>query len=185
MANFTKQAIKRSFIKLLDEQPLSKISVRDIVEDCGINRNSFYYHYQDIPSLLCEVITEEAEQIIEKYPTPDSIESCVEACIEFMLSHKKAALHVFNSGNKDFYEQTLDRLCTSLIASYFDKLFGELPIDSSDRELIIKISSAEYFGVMIKWMMQGMNDDIFDDFHRICELRRGMVEEMIKRAVNK
>ena len=26
--------------------------VRDIVEDCGINRNSFYYHFQDIPSLL-------------------------------------------------------------------------------------------------------------------------------------
>ena len=44
MANFTKQAIKASFMKLLSQKPLSKISVRDIVEDCGINRNSFYYH---------------------------------------------------------------------------------------------------------------------------------------------
>ena len=52
MASFTKNAIKQSFIKLLNERPLSKISVRDIVEDCGINRNSFYYHYQDIPALL-------------------------------------------------------------------------------------------------------------------------------------
>ncbi len=52
MPNFTKQAIKDSFLKLLNQQPLSKISVRSIVEDCGINRNSFYYHYQDIPALL-------------------------------------------------------------------------------------------------------------------------------------
>ena len=49
MPNFTKQAIKDSFLRLLNQQPLSKISVRSIVEDCGINRNSFYYHYQDIP----------------------------------------------------------------------------------------------------------------------------------------
>ena len=48
MPNFTKQAIKDSFLKLLNQQPLSKISVRSIVEDCGINRKSFYYHDQDI-----------------------------------------------------------------------------------------------------------------------------------------
>ena len=52
MANFTEKAIKASFLKLLNERPLTKITVRDIVEDCGINRNSFYYHYRDIPALL-------------------------------------------------------------------------------------------------------------------------------------
>ena len=41
MPNFTKQAIKAAFLKLLNEQPLNKISVRSIVEECGINRNSF------------------------------------------------------------------------------------------------------------------------------------------------
>lgn len=52
MANFTEREIKRSFIKLLNEKPLSKISVRDIVEDCGINRNSFYYHFRIFPLCL-------------------------------------------------------------------------------------------------------------------------------------
>lgn len=42
MPNFTKQAIKASFIKLLEERPNSQVSVRTICEDCGINRNSFY-----------------------------------------------------------------------------------------------------------------------------------------------
>lgn len=49
MPDFTKSAIKASFLKLLNEQPLSKISVRGIVKDGGINRHSFYYHYH-IPS---------------------------------------------------------------------------------------------------------------------------------------
>ena len=65
MANFTSKAIKASFLKLLNEKPLNKISVKDIVEDCGINRNSFYYHFQDIPALLEEMIREKAAEIIK------------------------------------------------------------------------------------------------------------------------
>lgn len=49
MANFTKQAIKSSFFKLLNEKPLNRISVRDIVEDCGINRNSFIIIFRISP----------------------------------------------------------------------------------------------------------------------------------------
>ena len=73
MADFTERAIKASFLKLLNEQPLNKISVRMIVEDCGINRNSFYYHYQDIPTLLETIVTGLPAGIGE--PWFDSVES--------------------------------------------------------------------------------------------------------------
>ncbi|WP_277934391.1 TetR family transcriptional regulator [Parablautia intestinalis] len=39
-------------MKLLNERPVSQITVKDIGEDCGINCNSFYYHYQALPSLV-------------------------------------------------------------------------------------------------------------------------------------
>ena len=52
MPPFAKREIKNSFIKLLTELPISQITVKDIVEDCGVNRNSFYYHFQDIYDLL-------------------------------------------------------------------------------------------------------------------------------------
>ena len=47
MAGFAKKAIRDSFIKLLNERPLSQITVRDIVDACGVNRNTFYYYFQD------------------------------------------------------------------------------------------------------------------------------------------
>ncbi|WP_286080561.1 TetR/AcrR family transcriptional regulator [Parablautia intestinalis] len=52
LPGFTKQALRNSFMKLLNERPVSQITVKDIGEDCGINRNSFYYHYQALPSLV-------------------------------------------------------------------------------------------------------------------------------------
>ena len=183
MASFTKNAIKQSFIKLLNERPLSKISVRDIVEDCGINRNSFYYHYQDIPTLLCEIITEQAELIVARFPSPESIDECVSACIDFALAHRKALLHVYNSSNRDFYEQTLQTLCNKLISAYFDKLFGKYDIDPHDRELLVRAFSAECFGMILSWMMRGMTPGIKDDYARLCELRHGSVELMLKKCI--
>ena len=44
LANFTQKAIRASFIKLLNQKPLSQITIKDIVDDCGVNRNTFYYY---------------------------------------------------------------------------------------------------------------------------------------------
>ena len=66
MAQFTQRAIAESLIKLLNERPLDKITIKDIVEDCGINRNTFYYHFEDIPSLVKQILNAEAEKVLLK-----------------------------------------------------------------------------------------------------------------------
>ena len=48
MAQNTKKAIMNAFIELLNERSFEKITVTDIVNRCKINRNTFYYYYQDI-----------------------------------------------------------------------------------------------------------------------------------------
>ena len=45
MAHLTEKAIMESFVKLLSEKSLDKLTVTDIVEDCQITRRTFYYHY--------------------------------------------------------------------------------------------------------------------------------------------
>ena len=92
MANFTRRAIKETFIHLLEERPLNDITVKDIVERCGINRNSFYYHYQDIPTLIEEIIKEDAEAIIRAYPSVTTIVDGFDAVIEFASQHRRAIL---------------------------------------------------------------------------------------------
>lgn len=76
MANFTKKAIQESFLKLLMERPLSKITVKDIVADCGINRNTFYYYFEDMPKLIESIVEDDAEQMIQSYPTIEKFEDC-------------------------------------------------------------------------------------------------------------
>lgn len=46
-SNTTKQALASALKELSIKSPLDKISVTDICRQCGVNRKSFYYHFQD------------------------------------------------------------------------------------------------------------------------------------------
>ena len=48
----TKRALSRSLKRQLSTRTLDKITVKDIVEDCGVNRQTFYYYFRDIYDLL-------------------------------------------------------------------------------------------------------------------------------------
>ncbi len=186
MTNFTKKAIKESFLKLLNEKPLSKISVKDIVEDCGINRNSFYYHYQDMPALIEEIITEETEELIQRYPTIHSLSDCFSAAFSFALKNKKAAYHIYHSVSRDIFEQYLMKMCEYAVNTYIDTAFQEKEpsgMQEQDRRILIRFIQCECFGLIIDWLNNGMNDEAIQDLIRLTELCRGLPEEWVRRSV--
>ena len=52
MSQMTKQALANSLKSLLQKKTLNKITIKDIVDDCGVNRQTFYYHFQDVYDLV-------------------------------------------------------------------------------------------------------------------------------------
>lgn len=182
MANFTRQAIKTSFIKLLNEQPLNRISVRSIVEDCGINRNSFYYHFQDIPSLIEEIVKEEIDALVSKYPTINSIDECVCVALRFTIENKRAVLHIYNSVNRDIYERYLMDICEYVITTYLDTVFGSEGVSARDRAAAVRFLKCALFGLSFDWIENGMSDDAIEEIKYITSLCRGLSEELIRRC---
>lgn len=182
MPGFTKIAIKKSFMKLLNLRPINQITVKDIVEDCGINRNSFYYHFSDIPALVEEIVTDEADRIIAEYPAIDSIEECFNAAVRFVIDNKKAVYHIYNSANRDIFVRYLLDICQYVASNYINTVFKETDVMEGDKELIIRFYKCELFGSVIEWLNTGMKLDICAAFSRLCLLRKGMAEEMFKRS---
>ncbi len=52
---YTKQVIKQSFLKILEEKDISKVSVKEICELADVNRGTFYLHYQDTNDLFNQI----------------------------------------------------------------------------------------------------------------------------------
>ena len=182
MANFTKNAIRASFLRLVNDRPLSKITVKDITDDCGINRNSFYYHFQDIPSLIQEMFTEEIERIIREHPSIESLEECISIACAFAVENKRAILHIYNSVNRDIFEQYLWQACEQTIITYFHTVFPDAQLTEQDRYVLLQYHTCVTFGAVSNWLNAGMRRDLDSIVRRMCEISRGMVPEMIRRC---
>lgn len=178
MANFTRKAIKESFIKLLEQRPLHSITVKDIVEECGINRNSFYYHYQDLPALVEEIVKEEAEGIIRAYPSVNSIVECFDAAAEFASRRKKAIMHIYRSVNREVFERNLMMVCEYFVCRYLDTALAENNVIEQDKQTIVDYYKCVCFGLIINWLEQGMEERYIHSIRRIFLLKKDLAQEI-------
>ena len=132
----TRKAIKESFMLLLNQKPLSKITVKEIVANCGINRNSFYYHYSDIPTLLEEILIEKADAIF-KPEKNGNICGCMTAAVRVALENKNAMMHIFNSANRESFERSLDRMAERAVSNCIDFYAAVYTISDGCREAVL------------------------------------------------
>lgn len=187
MANFTKQAIKMTFFQLVDKYPLSKISVKDITEACGINRNSFYYHYQDIPALIEEIVKEGFEAILEKYPDITSLDDLFKDLAFYGISNKRAILHIFNSVKRDAFENYLSNFCEYAVQRYINTAFNNITenngklISKNDEIVIVRFIKCELMGMALEWLNMGMPEEALSDLSRVLTLFHGVTNDMLLR----
>lgn len=171
MSNLTKKAINNSFMKLLDRKPIDRITIKDITDDCGISRNTFYYHYADMPTLVEEMIMEDADELIKQYPSIESLEECLNVAAEFVLKNKRAAKHIYNSPHRYIYERCLMKICRHVIATYFNIAVPGDFLTDEERGLMIEYYKCMSFGIIIDWCDSGMKDDYALSFKKLLDLR--------------
>ena len=184
MTDFTENQIRTSFLKLLNEKPLKQISVRNIVDDCGISRNTFYYHYTDIPSLIENIIEHDSIELLLKNPKINTVEDCINLVISRILDNKKAVLHIYRSANRDFFEMYHWRICDHVVRAYVSQkltLTGT-KISDRDKSIIITYIKCVVYGVVMGWLDNNLEEDIHIFTHRICELKQGDLEMMIEKC---
>ncbi|MBE6014167.1 MAG: TetR family transcriptional regulator [Lachnospiraceae bacterium] len=179
MSNLTSRAIKETFTKMLEDKPLSQITVKDIVKECGINRNSFYYHFQDMPALIEEIIKEDADTAIAAFPHIESIEEVLEVALSFAYEKKKSVLHIFNSVNRDIFESHLMDICEYAVTNYINSVISGRKVKPEAKALLIQLVKCLCFGEVIDWLSHGMKEDLREPFHQLCELNKGHIEEII------
>lgn len=185
MASFTRKAIMEAFLKLLEERPLSKITVKDIVEACGINRNTFYYHFEDIQALVEAIAREMVDRLVQEGTRIGSLEECLNVAISFVMQYKKPAMHIYHSANRDIYERYLMKMCDYVVRRLFDTAFDMSAMSELDREVLVQAHRGQCFGLFIEWLDSGLKDDFRERMLRLCELRRGLLEQVVERAGGK
>ena len=160
MSELTKRAIQESFKKLLSNQPLDKITVKNITDDCGVNRNTFYYHYSDVYQLLEEI---------------------------FVKENKKLIYHVYNSLHRETIERYLYSVSLDFAGKFIDNVSKtlKLSVSDDDKKFIASFYKYAIVGIVLDWLEGGMKSDPDELIKRMSKLLSGTLKTVLENAVKK
>lgn len=179
---YTRMMIRDTFVKMLGEMPLDKITVKDIVLRCEINRNTFYYHYADIYAILTEVFETELEKVVAEYNATLSWEEGFLMATRFALENRRAVYHVYNSLRREELERYLYRVAGGIMTNYVEKISEGIPAQPDDKRMIAMFYQSALTEMVIRWIAGGMKDDPEAMIRRIGRLFDGNIELSLRRS---
>jgi len=182
MAKFTKQAIYASFLKLLNDRPLDQISVKDIVDDCGVNRKTFYYYYQDIYALIDDYFKNELDGVAKTLPDGLSWQDAQKALAAYLLNNRTVVLHIFRSLDYATLEQTAYNMGLQKISEILSAKSKDLDVGEDDVNLIAGLCASAMAGFLVRWCKGGMKSDPNDLIDRVAAVMQGTVELSLANA---
>ena len=181
MSQITKRALEQSLKNLLLKKPLTKITVSDIADDCGINRMTFYYHFKDIYDLVEWSCLEDAKRALDEKKTYETWQQVLLQIFEAVEENKPFILNVYRCVHREQVEKYLQPLVDQLILGVINEETGNMTIRDEDKQFIAQIYSYIFIGLMLDWIKDDMREDPQPPVDRLARLIKGSMSEALSR----
>ena len=181
MSQITKRALEQSLKNLLLKKPLTKITVGDIAEECGINRMTFYYHFKDIYDLVEWSCREDAKKALDEKKTYETWQQGLLRIFEAVQENKPFILNVYRCVHREQVERYLQPLVDQLLLDVLNEEIGEMTLRDEDKQFIAQIYSYIFIGLMLDWIKDDMRADPQQIVDRLAKLIKGSMSAAIAR----
>ena len=185
MSHLTEKAIREAFIRLLNERPLDKITVREIAEECGINRNTFYYHYHDIYDLLEHLFLDEEQRLVANAQSVQTLRETFEESLRFVLENRRGVYHVYNSVSRDVLTAYMYNACEICMRSYIESQCGDLKPSQKDLDDLVFLYAGMLEGAVINIMREGLARDVESLITNAIRMLEGTIRLALENSCTK
>lgn len=175
MSQTTKRAIAAALMQLMAKKPLQKITIADITETCGINRMTFYYHFQDIYDLIDWICQEESARAIQGRDTYQTWQEGFVALCHTVVDNRIFVEGVYRSVQREQIENYLYRAVHQLLLPVIEEQSRGTGISERDKLYIADFYKYAFVGVMLDWVKQGFQDTPETVVGRVSRLVHGQI----------
>lgn len=159
MSNMTKRVLADALKKMVEKKPLSRITVTDLAEECGINRHTFYYHFKDIYDLLEWIYVNEVEKAIMEDGIPQNWEEWFRRFFSYAQKNKRLIMSAYESVQKDYLLRFMYRYSVRIVSHVIDDLAEDLRLSPKQSKFIIDFYAYAFEGIIFSWIGEGMKQD--------------------------
>lgn len=151
MAVDMKETIAQAAKALLLEKGVKKLTVTDIVSECRITRQAFYYHFEDIPDLFRWIFQRDTARTLLEVQALDS----GEARLRYLFVMAINSLPYVKKGMASNYRDELEQFLTQYIQHLFERICDEEGLYQTcthfEASLIMRYHSQAVLGLLRDW----------------------------------
>lgn len=181
MAQTTKKALAASLKKLLTQKTLDKITVIDIVEDCEVNRQTFYYHFQDIYDLVEWIFATDAAKALDGKKTYNTWQQGFLQIFEYVLDNKELVMNTYHSVRRDQLEHYLYDVTYGLLIDVVEEKAVGMKVREEDKQAIAHFYKFGFVGLMLEWINSGMKEKPEHIIEQLSILMKGNITRALEK----
>lgn len=177
MAHMTKKLLAGALEKLLTQKPLDKITVTELVKECDVNRQTFYYNFQDIYDLLRWTFLERAKTTLEElqfHGDETKVEEQMISAFQELQKNKRMVLNAFHSVDRRFLMEYLKSCLSPVVESYIESQTGQRNLSPRDSDFIAGFPVLMLSDMVVDWLDRDMGDDYLDYVEQIKKMNKGI-----------
>lgn len=163
----------KAFLALLEKKEFSYITVKEICEKAGVNRSTFYLHYETLEDLLSESMEYMTEQFLsymkqDAYSFPADIQNCsldelylvTPQYLTPYLNYLRENKHLFWTAVKNIKALRLDEYYDRMFQFVFVPILDRYQVPDEIRNYMIAFYIEGFMAIITQWFKNDCRDSI-------------------------
>lgn len=145
-----KATIAESFNSLVRQRGIDKVTVKAVIEDCGISRQTFYYHFQDIMDVVEWCARQATQRMVERSLAAGSAHEALSELIRSTADNYALLRKLMNSQRREQIERILGQAARSYLEELIRRKSPALQASYCDAELALDFLTFGLVGTLLK-----------------------------------
>ena len=179
----TAARMDEAFLKLLEQKDFAYITVKEICEKAGVNRSTFYLHYETVSDLMAESARYIIDQFVEAMPhdTAEFLAKLQSRPLEelYLITPEYLAPYLnYIKDHRRVFRTTLEQASVlgmndaylSLNRHVFTPILERFHIPQSEQKYMVPFYINGLMGIVNEWLKGDCKDSVEDviSVMRIC-----------------
>ena len=175
----TKEGIQKALYELLRTKTLDEITVTELVEQCGISRQAFYYHFSDLYAVVDWTLQEKLEALNQ---IPGSQWwAMMNQIMEELYVNRVVVLNAYRAYERSYVEYHLRQWTRMPIQVRVAEAARHHRVTQEQQDFVTELCSQGLVNLILNWFDRGMRSPFTDRLDDLYAILDGSLDYMLDR----
>ena len=180
MSKYTQKVIMESFLELLKNKPFDKITVTDVIEKADINRNTFYYYFENIYDLIDQIFVQEEKRFRNESHENSTFYDEYSKAAAIILNNRNAIINIYKSKSQDVLKQYIEKTAKLVVEYFVRKAAEKNNVPEDGIAYVTFFYSYAITGNTMRWINDGMPEYREELLKTMSRSFEGTIDNMLK-----